>query len=652
MRVSNKSKKGIVVIMFVITLRTLGCVSRSQASLQAVGPINPANGFPFWYQDVNGVTLGLCVGSPNCLADAVVAGNAFSAQIGFGTEAFWWGADALVGGPPPAPDAGLVLATEAAFGNLDGSAQDGFQITFNRVRIRVSGAAANETCTIIHPFSAALGDPFVTDAVGVINTTVDFGCVIDPILGGLCNFAFPLTVNAANPISVFLTPVAGTVVPAGFIGDGLTDVQITGSPTGNNLFSVDCPSFAAPLTTNLFIIQGQLFSINLTAAKAGNGTGTVVSDIAGVDGLTTINCGPACVSQTVAFAPFSAPGISTVVNLTPTPSATSVFSGWTGCDTVAPITNVCTVTLISTARTVTSTFNEAKNITAAPAAIDVGAINAGSTVLRTVNVSNTGATTNLLIGAVTLAPATDFTMLTNTCSNATLAPAATCLVEVMYLKAGLGASTATLAIPSDDPQTPIMNVTLSANSVLVPAFTDVPEGAFAENFINSLFYNGITGGCGGANYCPDNTVTRGQMAVFIETSLGVTVPPACLGNVFSDVTAASVGAGFCGYIEKLAADGITGGCGGSNFCPNAPVTRGQMAVFIEAALNNPANACANTFTDSTLAIVGPVVCGFIERLAADGITGGCGGTNFCPTNPVTRAQMAVFIVAAPAPMKP
>ncbi len=54
----------------------------------------------------------------------------------------------------------------------------------------------------------------------------------------------------------------------------------------------------------------------------------------------------------------------------------------------------CTVTMNANTA-VTATFNEAKNITAAPAAIDLGAINVGSTVLRTINVSNTGATTNL-----------------------------------------------------------------------------------------------------------------------------------------------------------------------------------------------------------------------------------------------------------------
>jgi S-layer homology domain len=41
---------------------------------------------------------------------------------------------------------------------------------------------------------------------------------------------------------------------------------------------------------------------------------------------------------------------------------------------------------------------------------------------------------------------------------------------------------------------------------------------------------------------------------------------------------------FFRYVEALAASGITGGCGGGNFCPNNPVTRGQMAAFLSIAL--------------------------------------------------------------------
>jgi hypothetical protein len=75
------------------------------------------------------------------------------------------------------------------------------------------------------------------------------------------------------------------------------------------------------------------------------------------------------------------------------------------------------------------------------------------------------------------------------------------------------------------------------------------------------------------------------MAVFIETALGVGTPPSCSEIVFDDVNAETVGAAFCGFIEDFATRGITGGCSLNPplFCPNDPVTRAQMAVFLSTA---------------------------------------------------------------------
>jgi hypothetical protein len=174
------------------------------------------------------------------------------------------------------------------------------------------------------------------------------------------------------------------------------------------------------------------------------------------------------------------------------------------------------------------------------------------------------------------------------------------------------------------------------------SFPDVPESQQFYRFIENLFHNGITGGCGGGEYCPDATVTRAQMAVFLlKSEHGPRfVPPACTG-VFPDVPCPST---FADWIEQLAAEGITGGCGGGNYCPANPVTRQQMAVFLLKAKFGSAYAppaCTGVFGD--------VPCpsqfaDWIEDLAGQGITGGCGGGNYCPTSPNTRGQMAVFLV--------
>ena len=55
-------------------------------------------------------------------------------------------------------------------------------------------------------------------------------------------------------------------------------------------------------------------------------------------------------------------------------------------------------------------------------------------------------------------------------------------------------------------------------------FNDVPVGHPQRQFIEALVGAGITGGCGGGNYCPDAPVTRGQMAVFLAAALGLHWP--------------------------------------------------------------------------------------------------------------------------------
>jgi hypothetical protein len=176
-------------------------------------------------------------------------------------------------------------------------------------------------------------------------------------------------------------------------------------------------------------------------------------------------------------------------------------------------------------------------------------------------------------------------------------------------------------------------------------FKDVPLGAFAFDFIQTLALSGVTGGCGNANYCPNDPVTRAQMAVFLERGIngsGFSPPPAT-GTVFGDVGASDFAAAF---IEQLFADGITGGCGNGNYCPNDSVTRAQMAVFLLRARNGASYTpppATGVFNDVP---IGSFADAWIEQLFAEGITGGCGNGNYCPNDPITRAQMAVFLVRA------
>jgi hypothetical protein len=138
------------------------------------------------------------------------------------------------------------------------------------------------------------------------------------------------------------------------------------------------------------------------------------------------------------------------------------------------------------------------------------------------------------------------------------------------------------------------------------------------------------------------------MAVFLlKSKFGQAhVPPPCTGTVFPDVPC--TGGPFDPWIEELAALGITGGCGGGLYCPSNTVTRQQMAVFLLKAFEGSAYlppACTGFF-DDVPCTPGVGFSDWIEELSGRGITGGCSAAPplYCPTNPNNRGQMAVFLV--------
>jgi hypothetical protein len=181
-----------------------------------------------------------------------------------------------------------------------------------------------------------------------------------------------------------------------------------------------------------------------------------------------------------------------------------------------------------------------------------------------------------------------------------------------------------------------------------PTFADVPESYWAFSFIERLYGAGITGGCATTplQYCPENTVTRAEMAVFLLRGIHGSnySPPAVGSNTgFSDVPPTHWAAA---WIKQLAAEGITGGCGTNTYCPEAPVTRAQMAVFLlrsehGASYSPPAVGSSTGFTDVPTTYW---AAAWIKQLVVEGITSGCGANTYCPESPVTRAEMAVFLV--------
>ena len=192
----------------------------------------------------------------------------------------------------------------------------------------------------------------------------------------------------------------------------------------------------------------------------------------------------------------------------------------------------------------------------------------------------------------------------------------------------------------------VFTITIQLSNKTESSFADVSVNNYAWQYIERLYNANVTGGCSLTPrlFCPDQIVTRAQMAIFLERGMkgGGFTPPA-IQSSFADTT--EHWAKY--WIESLVSDGITSGCGNGNYCPDQYITRSQMAVLLLRAkygaqyLPNPASG--GVFADVPADVW---AAAWIEQLSSEGITGGCGNGNYCPDEYVTRAQMSVFIVRA------
>jgi hypothetical protein len=166
------------------------------------------------------------------------------------------------------------------------------------------------------------------------------------------------------------------------------------------------------------------------------------------------------------------------------------------------------------------------------------------------------------------------------------------------------------------------------------------DGSVFEADIEWLAAEEITRGCNPPDntlFCPSQIVTRGEMAAFLVRALGYTDT----GTASFTDTAGSI---FETDILKLATADVTRGCNPPDndmFCPDAPVTRGQMAAFLVRALGYTDTGTAS-FTDTA----GSIFETDILKLATADVTRGCNpptNDRYCPTDGVTRGQMAAFL---------
>lgn len=187
---------------------------------------------------------------------------------------------------------------------------------------------------------------------------------------------------------------------------------------------------------------------------------------------------------------------------------------------------------------------------------------------------------------------------------------------------------------------------LQATSIHVgESFSDVPRESPFYRAVETILHRGVTSGCSGTTFCPSTPITRAQMSLFVLLAAeGAGYRPLeCAAPAFADVPPAHP---FCPWIEELGWRQVTSGCGDGNFCPEEPVTRAQAAVFVLHTLDpslSPPFCGTPMFID--LKASNPF-CPWVEELARRGAVSGCGGGLYCPDAAITREQMAVILTVA------
>ncbi len=130
------------------------------------------------------------------------------------------------------------------------------------------------------------------------------------------------------------------------------------------------------------------------------------------------------------------------------------------------------------------------------------------------------------------------------------------------------------------------------------SFTDVPRSYPFYRKVETVLHNRITVGCTSSTYCPNDKVPRSQMAIFIARGLtgGGVIPASgmaggqpynCVAGGVSLFSDVSPTDIFCRGVHYILAQNITSGCAAGLYCPTDNVSRADMAIFVAKAMVAP-----------------------------------------------------------------
>ncbi|WP_088287801.1 hypothetical protein [Kineosporia sp. A_224] len=346
--------------------------------LAKVGPIDPANGFPIWYKDTNGVRLELCTDPDDqfcIMGDLPNPGDPVVFPTNFPDEAFWSVGDSAID-LGNGNDALLVTAVEAAFGSADGLPAPKQQMSFGRVRTRIEGLTAGATYTVTHPYGV---DTHVAeDAVRGVNVTEDVGNLV-------WDGVFDQTL-ASRPAPFLKWTDDAPAAPEGYLGDPAVPHKVTGSPYGTNVFRIEGPAGSFPASpdqcadialgasdqtrddcveTDLFTVQGKIatkIGAQITKASYTESGGDLYLDVfatsepgqtltVGGSGLVTTTMRGSSGGEYFARVKVGAGGVPaiTLTNVSDTPDTTSSLNA----DQIGDSVHVSSAVYDATAQTLT-----------------------------------------------------------------------------------------------------------------------------------------------------------------------------------------------------------------------------------------------------------------------------------------------------------
>jgi S-layer homology domain len=179
-----------------------------------------------------------------------------------------------------------------------------------------------------------------------------------------------------------------------------------------------------------------------------------------------------------------------------------------------------------------------------------------------------------------------------------------------------------------------------ATSELPPGGTFIDDdGSVHEASIEAIAAEGITSGCGTLVFCPGDPVTRGQMAAFLTRDLDL--PPAAPGDRFSDDDTSIFEESIERIAQAGITLGCNPPLN-TRFCPDEPVTRGQMAAFLTRALDLAPATGPDPFVDDDFSVFEDSIRRLAQANITAGCNPPA-NDRYCPESPVTRGEMATFL---------